>query len=81
MPPILRKTNGRLFEKVTKTICAHPDIDLGFDSDVVVRSALNMVAASTYRYGSIPWNQASKIACKLARDEGANKPSRLMVPS
>ena len=77
-PRSFGKLMAAYLEKVTKRICAHPDIDLGFDSDVVVRSALNMVAASTYRYGSIPWNQASKIACKLARDEGANKPSRLI---
>lgn len=77
-PRSFGKLMGAYLEKVTKIICANPDIDLGFGSDIVVRTALNMVDASTYSYGSIPWNQASKIACKLARDEGANKPSRLI---
>lgn len=77
-PRSFGKLMGAYLEKVTKIICAHPDIDLGFDSGIVVQTALNIIADSTYSYGYIPWNQASIIACRLARDEGANKPSRLI---
>lgn len=77
-PRSFGKLMGTYLKKVTKVICAHPDIELGADSNIVVRAALKMTTDSTYRLGFIPWNRASLIVSKLARSEGANKPSRLI---